>query len=78
MINKGYVSSILDGGKTVTVVPAFSGDVVTHPLKVPVLLQGTMAINKEVIYCTFPDNTGAVLANMDGEWSSNVDAGEAD
>lgn len=78
MIYKGYVSSISNGGKTVTVVPAFSGDVVTPPLSVPVLLQGTMAVNKEVIYCTFPDNTGAVLANMDGKWNNVVDAGEAD
>lgn len=78
MIYKGYVSSISDGGKTVTVVPAFSSDVVTIPLSVPVLLQGTMAVNKEVIYCTFPDNTGAVLANMDGKWNNVVDAGEAD
>lgn len=72
MIYKGYVSSILDGGKTVTVVPAFSADVVTLPLKVPELLEGTMEINKEVIYCTFPDNTGVVLANMDGKISPDI------
>ena len=73
MIEKGYVSAVLDGGKKVTVVPAFSGDVVSHELVVPFFLVGTMEVKKEVIYCSFPDNSGAVLANLDGTWNHKID-----
>lgn len=76
MIEKGFVSAVMDGGKKVTVIPAFSGDVVTHALNVPDILRGVMQINKEVVYCSFPDNTGIVLACMDGTWSKDS-AGEA-
>lgn len=73
MIEKGFVSTVLDGGKKVTVVPAFSGDVVSHELVVPFFLVGTMEVNKEVIYCSFPDNSGMVLANLDGTWNHKID-----
>lgn len=72
MIEKGYVSAVMDGGKKVTVVPAFSGDVVSHELTVPYFLVGILGINTEVVYCSFPDNTGVVLARMDGEWSHTL------
>lgn len=73
MIEKGYVSAVLDGGKKVTVIPAFSGDVVSHELIVPFFLIGTMQTRKEVVYCSFPDNTGVVIASMDGTWNHNLD-----
>lgn len=72
MIDKGYVSSILDGGKKVTVIPATSGDVVTQPLTVPFFLLGTMKPRKEVVFCSFPDGTGLVLAALDGGWNHNL------
>lgn len=78
MIDKGFVSTVLDGGKRVTVVPAFSGSAVSIPLSVPSYLTGTMKINKEVVYCMFPDSTGIVIASMDGTWNNEVDAGEVE
>lgn len=72
MIDKGYVSSILDGGKKVTVIPATSGDVVTQPLTVPFFLLGTMKPRKEVVFCSFPDGTGLVLTALDGGWNHNL------
>lgn len=72
MIDKGYVSSILDGGKKVTVIPATSGDVVTQPLTVPFFLLGTMKPRKEIVFCSFPDGTGLVLAALDGSWNHDL------
>lgn len=72
MIDKGYVSSILDEGKKVTVIPATSGDVVTQPLTVPFFLLGTMKPRKEVVFCSFPDGTGLVLAALDGSWNHDL------
>lgn len=72
MIDKGYVSSVLDEGKKVTVIPASSGDVVTQPLTVPFFLLGTMKARKEVVFCSFPDGSGIVLAALDGSWNKNI------
>lgn len=72
MIDKGYISSILDEGKKVTVIPATSGDVVTQPLTVPFFLLGTMKPRKEVVFCSFPDGTGLVLAALDGSWNHDL------
>ena len=72
MIEKGYVSAILEEGKKVTVVPAFSSDVVSHELVVPAFLQGCLTVKTEVIYCWFQDDTGMVLARMDGEWNHTI------
>lgn len=72
MIDKGYVSSILEEGKKVMVIPATSGDVVTQPLTVPFFLLGTMKPRKEVVFCSFPDGTGVVLAALDGSWNHNL------
>lgn len=72
MIDKGYVSSILDGGKKVTVIPATSGDVVTQPLTVPFFLLGTMKPQKEIVFCSFPDGSGVVLAALDGTWNHDL------
>jgi hypothetical protein len=72
MIDKGYVSTILEEGKKVTVIPATSGDVVTQPLIVPFFLLGTMKPRKEIVFCSFPDGTGVVLAALDGSWNHNL------
>lgn len=72
MIDKGYVSSVLDEGKKVTVIPATSGDVVSQPLTVPFFLLGVMKPRKEVVFCSFPDGSGAVLAALDGSWNQNL------
>ena len=73
MIDKGYVSAVLEGGNKVTVVPACSGDVVTQPLVVPFFLLGTMKPKKEIVFCSFSDGSGIVLANLDGTWSQKLD-----
>lgn len=73
MIDKGFVSTVLEDGKKVTVIPACSGDVVTQPLVVPFFLLGTMKPKKEIVYCSFTDGTGVVLANLDGTWSRALD-----
>ena len=72
MLDKGYVSSVLDGGAKVTVIPATSGDVVTQPLTVPFFLLGTMKPKKEVVFCSFPDGSGLVLAALDGSWNHDL------
>lgn len=72
MIEKGYISAILDGGKKVTVVPAFSSDVVSHELVVPFFLFECLAVKMEIVYCWFQDDTGMVLGRMDGEWNHKI------
>ena len=64
-IQKGKVSNILDGGRSVAVTP-YSGGVVTMPLSVPDSLIGALAVNTPVIYILFEDNTGVVLPLTDG------------
>lgn len=71
-IEKGYISAILDGGKKVTVVPAFSSDVVSHELVVPFFLEKSLTVKMEVAYCWFQDDTGLILARMDGDWSRTL------
>lgn len=73
MTEKGKISAILDGGKKVTVIPSFSGDVVSHELVVPFFLIGCLTVQMDVAYCSFPDNTGVVLARMDGEWNHKIE-----
>lgn len=72
MIDKGMVSTVSADGKTATVVPAFSGSSVTFPLVVPFFLSGSLAVKMPVVYATFPDNTGVILARMDGEWNREI------
>ena len=73
MTEKGRISAILEGGRKVTVIPSFSGDVVSHELVVPFFLFGCLKVQMEVAYCSFPDNTGVVLARMDGEWNHKIE-----
>ena len=72
MIDKGMVSTVSADGKTATVVPAFSGSSVTFPLVVPFFLAGSLTVKMPVVYATFPDNTGVILARMDGEWNREL------
>ena len=71
MINKGTVSAILDGGKRVSVKP-YMGSIVTVALTVPYFLFECLDVGMPVVYVTFEDNTGIVLARMDGEWSHKL------
>lgn len=75
MIDKGMISAVSSDGKTATVVPAFSGSSVTFPLVVPFFLAGSLAVKMPVVYATFPDNTGVILARMDGEWNRDLVSG---
>lgn len=68
MIHKGQVSAVVDGGSSVMVAP-YSGGAVTFPLVVPFFLIGALPVNTAVVYVTFEDNTGIILARADGEWN---------
>ena len=66
MVEKGKVSTVLDGGKSVTVTP-YSGSIVTTPLVVPTELIGYLTVNTPIVYVTFEDGTGIVLCRVDGK-----------
>lgn len=72
MIQKGKVSTILNGGKAITVTP-YAGGAVTAPLTVPFFLIGALPIGTPVVYVAFEDNTGVVLSRMDGEWNHTLE-----
>ena len=76
MVQKGKVSTVLDGGKAVTVTP-YAGNTVTAPITVPVFLVGVLPVGTPVAYVVFDDNTGIVLSRMDGEWNKTIFSGEA-
>lgn len=71
MINKGKISTVLQDGKMVTIKP-YAGEIVTAPLVVPFFLYGALPVGLEVVYTTFPDGTGIVLARMDGEFNRKI------
>ena len=66
MIQKGKVSTVLNGGQSVTATP-YSGGMVTAPLVVPTELIGLLSVNTPIVYITFSDGTGIVLARVDGK-----------
>ena len=70
-INKGTISALYNGGKTATVKP-YLGEVVTPELVVPFFLFECLEVGMAVVYATFKDNTGVVLARMDGEWNHKL------
>lgn len=70
-VGKGRVSALHDGGKTVEIKP-HTGEVVTARLVVPFFLFESLTVGMEVVYATFDDNTGVVLARMDGEWNHDL------
>lgn len=71
MVSKGTISALYDGGKIATVKP-YMGEVVTPELVVPFFLFDCLEVGMAVVYAAFEDNTGVVLARMDGEWSHKV------
>ncbi len=68
MVKKGKVSTILDDGKSITATP-YAGGTVTVSLTVPFFLIGALPVGTPIAYVDFNDNTGIVLARMDGEWN---------
>ncbi len=76
MVQKGKVSTVLNGGKAVTVTP-YAGSTVTAALTVPFFLVGVLPVGTPVAYVVFDDNTGIVLSRMDGEWNETILSGEA-
>ena len=70
MVQKGKVSTVLNGGKSVTVVP-YAGGTITNPITVPFFLVGALPVGTPVAYVVFDDNTGIVLSRMDGEGNIN-------
>lgn len=73
MVHKGKISTVLDGGKTVTVTP-YGGGIVTAPLTVPFFLIGALPVGTPVAYSAFGDGTGIVIARMDGDWNHDLNA----
>lgn len=71
MVHKGKVSTVLNGGKAVTVIP-YTGGTITVPITVPYFLIGALPVGTPVVYVVFDDNTGVVLSRMDGEWNGNL------
>ena len=67
MIDKGYISSLNAVAATAEVVPMTAGAAVTHDLIVPRSLRGSLSVGLPVVYATFADHTGIILARADGE-----------
>ena len=72
MIDKGFISSIDEIKRTAVVVPISAGAAVTHDLVIPYFLRDCLQANMPVVYAAFEDNTGIILARMDGEWNHQV------
>ena len=68
MIDKGFISSIDEDKKLAVIVPMSAGAAVTHNLVIPYFLRECLQVNMPVVYATFEDNTGIILARMDGEY----------
>ena len=70
MIQKGKVSAVLNGGRSVTITP-YAGGTVTVPITVPAFLVDAVPVGTPVVYVVFDDNSGIVLSRMDGQWKGN-------
>lgn len=71
-VSKGLVSALHDGGRTAEVKP-YTGEIVTVRLVVPFFLYKCLQVGMEVVYAAFDDNTGLVLARMDGDWNHDLE-----
>ena len=71
MIQKGKITAVLDGGKSVTVTP-YGGNTVTGAITVPYFLIDALPVGTSVVFVDFEDNTGIVLSRMDGDWNRNL------
>ena len=74
IINKGKVSRVTNGGKSVSVTPYVGGSV-TPEITVPFFLIGALPVNTPVAFVLFDDGTGVVLSRMDGEWNHVISDG---
>lgn len=72
MINKGFISSLTEDSTKAIVIPQEASQNVTFPLVIPYFLLECLAVNMPVVYATFPDQTGIILARMDGEWNHKI------
>lgn len=72
MINKGFVSTIVDDGKKAIVIPQEANGTTTIALVIPYFLLECLEINMPVVYATFEDNTGIILSRLDGEWNHKI------
>ena len=72
VINKGFISSVDEGEKTAIVIPQEASTNVTHELVVPFFLWECLEVDMPVVYATFSDNTGIILARLDGEWNHKI------
>ena len=66
-IDKGVVSALKDGGAKAEIIPSKSKASVTAPLVIDDLLRGNVAVNDEVVYVMFEDNTGVIFLRIDGK-----------
>ena len=72
LINKGFISTLVEDGKKAIVIPQEAGETVTFPLVIPFFLLECLETNMPVVYATFDDQTGIVLARLDGEWNHKI------
>lgn len=72
MINKGFISNIVESGKKAMVIPQEASNTTTFPLVIPYFLLECLEVNMPVVYATFPDDTGIILARLDGEWNHKI------
>ena len=72
MINKGFVSSVVENGEKAIVIPQDASSTTTFPLVIPYFLKECLKVNMPVVYVVFPDNTGIILARLDGEWNHKI------
>ncbi len=72
MINKGFVSTIIDEGKKAIVIPQETNGTTTINLIIPYFLLECLETNMPVVYATFEDNTGIILSRLDGEWNHKI------
>lgn len=73
MIDKGRVSALKNGGAYAEVIPYQATSTVTIPLVVSEHIMEFINVGDEVVYALFEDNTGIILARLDGRWSHKVE-----
>ena len=72
MVLKGTISALYENERKATVKP-YTGEVVTVRLIVPFFLYRSLKVGMPVVYATFEDQTGVILARMDGEWNHQLE-----
>ena len=73
-VSKGTISALYEGGKKAAIKP-YMGEIVTPELVVPFFLFDCLEVGMPVVYASFEDGTGIVLARMDGEWNHKLEDG---